>query len=74
VDFVMLTGRVSLEEWKHERPREHETLAAEGKMEEALAEPMPMVVTRVGRYFGLLAVTIGMSLVLLIIYTLLFGR
>jgi cytochrome b subunit of formate dehydrogenase len=71
VDFVMLTGRVPLEEWKHERPREYEELAAEGRLDEALADPMPMIVTRVGRYFGLLAVTIGGGLVALIIYTLL---
>jgi hypothetical protein len=69
----MLTGRVPLEEWKHERPREYEALAAAGKLDEALADPMPLVVTRVGKYFGLLAVTIGVSLVFLIIYTLLFG-
>jgi cytochrome b subunit of formate dehydrogenase len=73
VDFVMLTGRVPLEEWKHERPREYEAAASAGKLDEALADPMPLVVTRVGKYFGLLAVTIGVSLVFLIIYTLLFG-
>ena len=74
VDFVMLTGRVPLEEWKQERPREYDDLVASGKLEEALADPMPLVVNRVGKYFGILAVTIGICLVFLIISTLLFGR
>ncbi|MEJ2108597.1 MAG: cytochrome c3 family protein, partial [Acidobacteriota bacterium] len=74
VDYVMLTGRVPQKEWEHERPREYESLASEGKLEQILVDPMPTVVTRVGKYFGLLAVTIGASLVFLIIYSLLSGR
>ena len=73
VDFVMLTGRVPLKEWEHERPREHETLASAGELEKVLVDPMPTIVTRVGKYFGLLAVTIGASFVFLIIYSLLSG-
>jgi len=74
VDYVMLTGRVPLEEWKHERPREFEELAAEGRLEQVMADPMPPIVTRAGKYFGILAVVIGGGLVFLIIYSLLFGH
>jgi hypothetical protein len=42
-------------------------------MEEILADPMPTVVTHVGRFFGILALTIGLSLVALILYAMLFG-
>jgi cytochrome b subunit of formate dehydrogenase len=73
MDFVMLTGRVPLEEWKHERPREYEDRVATGKMEEILADPMPTVVTHVGKFFGILALAIGLSLVALILYAMLFG-
>ena len=62
-----------LEEFKHERPREYEDLVAGGKLEEILDDPMHELVTRGGRILGLSAVTIGLILVILILYAMLFG-
>jgi len=74
LDTVMFSGRMPLEELKHERPREYEDLVASGKLEEYLADPMPLVITRGGKILGLLAVTVGLTLVVLIIYAMLVGH
>jgi hypothetical protein len=73
MDTVIFTGRMSLEELKHERPREYEELVASGRLEERLAEPMPLVVTRGIKAFGFAAVGVGLALVVLIIYAMLLG-
>jgi cytochrome b subunit of formate dehydrogenase len=73
VDTVMFSGSLPLEEFKHERPREYEEMVAKGKLEGMLTDPMHAIVKRSGHYLGLLAVTIGVSLILLIIYAMLFG-
>ena len=70
----MFSGSMPLEEFKHERPREHEDLVAKGKLEEVLTDPMHALITRGGKILGLSAVTIGLILVVLILYAMLFGR
>jgi cytochrome b subunit of formate dehydrogenase len=73
LDTVMFSGRLPLEEFKHERPREYEDLVAKGKLEEILKDPMHELVTRGGKILGLTAVTIGIGLIVLIIYAMLSG-
>jgi hypothetical protein len=73
-DTVIFSGSTPLEEFKHERPREYEELVAKEKLEEVLIDPMHALITRGGKVLGLSAVTIGLALVILILYAMLFGR
>jgi cytochrome b subunit of formate dehydrogenase len=73
MDMVMFTGRIPLEEFKHERPREYEEMVRTGKLEENLVDPLPPYVVRVFRIFGWTALTIGILLILLIIWAEIFG-
>ena len=73
LDTVMFSGRMPLEEFKHERPREYEDLVARGKLEHVLRDPMHALITRGAKILGLSAVTIGLILVALILYAMVFG-
>jgi len=68
MDLVMFTGRVTEEEMKHERPGEHERLAAAGRLSELETGPPPEAVVTWGRVFGGLALLTGVLLFLLILY------
>jgi len=74
MDTVMFTGRMSLEEFKADRPRDYEELVSSGKLEERLADPVPLYVTRGVKLFGYTALLIGLTLVVLIIYSMLSYR
>ena len=73
MDTVIFTGRVPLEEFKLERPLEYRELVERGELEKNLADPIPLYVTRGIRIFGFSALAVGLTLVVLIIYTMLFG-
>jgi cytochrome b subunit of formate dehydrogenase len=71
MDLVIFTGRVSLDELKHERPAEYERLVAEDSLGKVLAEPPSIALVTVGRIIGTTAVTIGLIVAGLAIYALL---
>ncbi|MFI5362772.1 MAG: cytochrome c3 family protein [Elusimicrobiota bacterium] len=71
MDDVIFTGRISEEELKAERPEEYERLAAEGRLAEFRRPPPPAEDRPFIRVFGLTAVTLGVTAILLIIYALL---
>jgi hypothetical protein len=73
MDKGMFTGRVSLEELKYDKPREYEALVASGKLEEHLVDPLPKGVERGFKVFGLTALAIGLTLIALIVYSMIFG-
>jgi len=74
MDTVIFTGHVPLEHFKHERPREYQELLESGKLDEAIVEKdFPRENLRLIRFFGFLALAIGVALVALIIYTFLSG-
>jgi len=73
MDPVMFTGRVSVEELKADKPREYEELIASGELEENLFEPYPRNIQIISRVIGFTALTIGMTLIALIVYSMLFG-
>jgi cytochrome b subunit of formate dehydrogenase len=73
MDPVMFTGSLPLEEFKTERPKEHDELVAAGKLEELLVQPKGPEYLRMVRIFGFCALALGISLVLLILYAMLFG-
>jgi cytochrome b subunit of formate dehydrogenase len=71
MDDVMFTGRVTAEEFRFERPAEWERLTSEGKLG-AIAAPAPSgTLRRAGRVIGATAISLGLVLVTLTIYSLL---
>ncbi len=73
MDTVIFTGRVSVEELKLERPREFRRLVETRELKKYLVEPLPPVLKRIARIFGTVALLIGLSLIILIIYAQVFG-
>ncbi|RJO66322.1 MAG: hypothetical protein C4523_12880 [Myxococcales bacterium] len=73
MDTVVFTGRMSVEELRHEKPRWYEELQASGELEKHLEEPPSPHFSRVVRVFGFSALAVGFTLVLLIIYAMLFA-
>ncbi|HCA81942.1 MAG TPA: cytochrome C, partial [Bacteroidetes bacterium] len=73
MDIVVFTGRMTVEELKEDKPAEYEALLKEGKLEEYLVEPYPPIVIRVIRLFGWTALSVGFSIVIWIIYAMLFA-
>lgn len=74
MDTVIFTGLVPLEEFKHTRPREYEELKSSGQLRKKLVkkEITPQW-ERAVKIFGGLFLTLGILLIVLIIYSVLFG-
>jgi cytochrome b subunit of formate dehydrogenase/uncharacterized protein with PIN domain len=73
IDTVIFTGRTPLEEYKIDRPREYEEIVAAGELEERLADAPSPQIERFWRIFGFTALFVGLALVGLIIYAMLFA-
>jgi len=71
MDPVMFTGRITVEELKADKPREYEALVAKGELEKHLVDPFPKAVVHGFKVFGMTMLTIGLTLIGLIIYALL---
>jgi cytochrome b subunit of formate dehydrogenase len=72
MDIVIFTGRMSLEEFKQDKPAEYEALVRSGELEKYLVEPYPPIVIRAVKIFGWTALALGFSMVVWIIYAMLF--
>lgn len=72
MDIVIFSGSMSLEEFKLDRPDEYKKLVESGDLEKYIVEPYPPIVIRAIKIFGWTALTIGFSMVLWIIYAMLF--
>ncbi len=68
MDPAIFTRSVPLEELKEDRPREYKELVESGELERLLIEPQPEKRTKLFKIFGFTALTIGISLILLIIW------
>ncbi|MHC4844725.1 MAG: cytochrome b/b6 domain-containing protein [Planctomycetota bacterium] len=73
MDTVMFTGRVTLDELKYDKPGEYERLASAGTLEAQLVDPFPRVYERSFRIFGFVMLGIGLTLIGMIVYAMLFG-
>jgi hypothetical protein len=73
MDITVFTGRMPLEELKRDKPREYEALVANGKLEDQMEEAYPPIVTRTIRTFAWVALALGFSIVVWIIYAVLFA-
>lgn len=72
MDIVVFTGRMSLEEFKHDKPAEYDALVERGELEKYLVEPYPPIVIRTIRFFAWTALAVGFSMVIWIVYAMLF--
>ena len=73
MDTVIFTGRMTVAELAHDKPRLYEELVASGELEKRLRDPASPLFTRLARVFGFCALFIGFALALLIIYSMLFS-
>jgi predicted CXXCH cytochrome family protein len=74
MDTVIFTGTVPYEEYKKDRPREFEALKQSGKLRKMIVKKDgPGKWDRAIKVFGYFFLTLGLSLVVLIIYSMLFG-
>ena len=76
MDPVIFTGRVPLEELRHDKPAEYEELMANSSIEEIeakLVDPVSKRWERVIKIFGFSALGTGLTLIALIVYAMIFG-
>jgi len=73
MDIVVFTGRMTVEELQEDKPEEYDALVSSGKLDEHLVEPYPPIVIRAIRVFGWTALTLGFSIVVWIIYAMVFA-
>jgi cytochrome b subunit of formate dehydrogenase len=74
MDKVMFTGVIPLEEYKEDRPRDYKELVESGELEKRIVtEKMAIEREKITSYFGYIALFIGISLIGLILYSMLFG-
>lgn len=73
MDTVIFSGRISVDELMEDRPREYEKLVANKELSKHLIEPMPEPFLKGFKIFGAIALTIGILLILLIIWAEIFG-
>jgi len=73
MDPVIFTGRMTLAELKYDKPREYEQRVADGTLEKYLVDPFPRRAERGFKIFGFTALAVGLTLIGLIIYAMLFG-
>jgi len=67
MDFVIFTGRVHVDELKHERPLEYERVRASGELEKRMGmHVLPWQYTA-ARIFGMTALAVGLMLLLLML-------
>jgi cytochrome b subunit of formate dehydrogenase len=73
MDLVVFTGRMPIEEFKHDKPAEYEEIVEKGNLQDYLVEPYPPIVIRAIRIFAWIALSIGFSIIIWIIYAMLFA-
>jgi len=73
MDTTVFTGHMPIAELMRDKPLEYEALVASGKLEASLEEPQPEIVVRTIRFFAWVALSIGFSIVVWIIYAMLFA-
>lgn len=73
MDTVIFTGRMSVEELEEDKPAEYKALVESGSLNDNLVEPYQPIVLRAVRAFGTVAVILGLGMVLLIIYAMIFS-
>lgn len=73
MDVVIFTGRMPVEDLKEDKPVEYERLVTDGTLEQHLVEAYQPIVIRSIRFFAWIALGIGFSIVVWIIYAMVFA-
>jgi cytochrome b subunit of formate dehydrogenase len=73
MDVVIFTGTVSRDELKRDRAAEYDRLVDADALERSAAAPRPEAVRR-ARVFGTIGLTMGIALIVLIVYAVVFGQ
>jgi len=73
MDIVVFTGRMPLEEFRRDKPAEYDALVKAGTLDSYLVEAYPEIVVRAIRVFAWTALTLGFSIVIWIIFAMLFA-
>ncbi len=73
MDIVIFTGRMPVEDLKEDKPAEYDKEVKNGTLESRLVEPYPPIVIRTIRIFAWSALATGFSIVVWIIYAMLFA-
>ena len=73
MDMAMFTGRVPVDELARERPRQYEELVASGELEKHVVPEAPKEFRFWAAVFGTLALITGFTLVLFILWSMIFG-
>jgi len=73
MDIVIFSGRVPLEEFKLDKPKEYKELIEKGELQKHLVEPYPAIVIKAIKFFGWTALIIGFSIIIWIIYAMIFA-
>ncbi|UCD24441.1 MAG: cytochrome c3 family protein [Gemmatimonadota bacterium] len=73
MDPVIFTGRVPVDELAADKPREFEVLKSRGELEEFLVDPYPRKLETAFKIFGFAALLVGLTLIALIVYSMVFG-
>ena len=72
MDLVVFTGRMPVEEFKHDKPAEYKELVESGKLQDYLVEPYPPVVIKAIKIFAWIALTTGFSIIVWILLSMIF--
>src|SRR5579864_71404 len=73
MDTTVFTGHMPLAELKRDKPREYHELVEKGELHKHLAEPHPAIVVKTVRVFAWIALAMGFSIVVWIIYAMVFA-
>jgi hypothetical protein len=76
MDPVIFTGRVAIDELKHDKPAEYEEFVLGVGPEDAnprIKGPAKQRIERAARIIGFTALGIGLTLIALIVYAMVFG-
>jgi len=72
MDTVIFTGKVHIDELKEDRPREYEIIMQDPELQKKLGDAPPVFLRRAARIFGFTALFLGLMLIVLIIYSMIF--
>ena len=70
---MIFTGGVPLEELKKDRPREYQQLIESGRLEDLVMTEPPPSTNRMWRRFGFSALGIGIFMIVLVLYAMIFA-
>ena len=73
MDLVIFTGSMEMEEFKRDKPAEYEAMVQCGELKRHLVDPYPPIVIRAIRVFAWTALAIGFSMIVWIIYAMIFA-